>query len=143
MIKPPAPAAPWFQPKSKKQLFLIVGVLLAAVIGVWVWGISRIKQITAGMPPPVIQKARNLFEDKKHDEAIALLTDAIQQIEKARGPDDTYLVSTSTCSRPSTGRPTGSRRPSRSGGAPSTSAGRTSAPSIRNRSAPATSSGSA
>jgi tetratricopeptide (TPR) repeat protein len=89
---PPPAAAPWFQPKSKKQLFIIVGVLIAVLAGVWIWGLSRIRQITAGMPPPVIQKARNLFEDKKHDEAIALLTDAVGQIEKARGPEDTYLV---------------------------------------------------
>jgi tetratricopeptide (TPR) repeat protein len=90
--KPPAPAAPWFQPKSKKQLFLIVAILVAAIIGLWVWGLRRIRQITADMPPPIIQKARNLFEEKKNDEAVALLTDAIQQIEKARGPEDTYLV---------------------------------------------------
>jgi len=40
----------------------------------------------------VIQKARNLFDEKKNDEAVALLTDAIQQIEKSRGPEDTALV---------------------------------------------------
>jgi tetratricopeptide (TPR) repeat protein len=88
----PAPAPPWFQPKSKKQLFVIVGLLLAAIVGVWIGGISYLRKAAAGMPPPVIQKARNLFEEKKHDEAIALLTDAIQQIEKARGPEDTFLV---------------------------------------------------
>jgi tetratricopeptide (TPR) repeat protein len=40
----------------------------------------------------VIQKARNLFEEKKNDEAIALLTDAVRQIEQGRGPDDPALV---------------------------------------------------
>lgn len=87
-----APAPPWFQPKSKKQLFIIVGLLLAAIVGLWIGGISYLKKASAGMPPPVIQKARNLFDEKKHDEAIALLSDAIRQIEKARGPEDTSLV---------------------------------------------------
>jgi tetratricopeptide (TPR) repeat protein len=92
-MKPPAPpAAPWFQPKSKTQLFIIVALLLGLLAGVWIWGFSRIRQINAAMPPPVIQKARNLFEEKKHDEAIALLKGAIEQIEKARGPEDTALV---------------------------------------------------
>ena len=86
------PAAPWFQPKSKKQLYLVLGILLAAIAGVWIAGIAYLKSATAGMPPPVIQKARNLFDEKKHAEAIALLTDAIQQIEKSRGPEDTFLV---------------------------------------------------
>jgi tetratricopeptide (TPR) repeat protein len=89
---PAAPAPPWFQPKSTKQLFIMVALLIGAIAGVWIWGISYVKKATSGMPPPVIQKARNLFEEKKHDEAIALLNDAIQQIEKTRGPEDTYLV---------------------------------------------------
>ena len=93
MTPPPAPpAAPWFQPKSKNQLFVIIGLLVAAIIGAWIVGIWYLKKATAAMPPPVIQKARNLFEERKHDEAIALLTDAIRQIEKARSPEDTALV---------------------------------------------------
>jgi len=87
-----APTPPWFQPRSKKQLFIIVGLLLAAIAGAWIWGISYVRKAVAGMPPPVIQKARNLFEEKRHDEAIAILTEAIQQIEKSRGPEDTSLV---------------------------------------------------
>lgn len=94
MTTPSAPATvpPWFQPKSKKQLFIMIALLLAAIVGVWIWGISYVRKATAGLPPPVIQKARNLFEEKKNDEAIALLTDAIRQIEASRGPEDTSLV---------------------------------------------------
>jgi tetratricopeptide (TPR) repeat protein len=93
MTTPPAPpAAPWFQPKSKKQLFIIVGLLVTAIAGAWIGGILYLNKAVAGMPPPVIQKARNLFDERKNDEAVALLTDAIQQIEKSRGPEDTALV---------------------------------------------------
>jgi tetratricopeptide (TPR) repeat protein len=89
-MKPAAP--PWFQPKSKTQLVVIVAVLLAAIAGAWVGGLAYLKKAGAGLPPPVIQKARNLFEERRHDEAIALLRDAIAQIEKAAGPEDTTLV---------------------------------------------------
>lgn len=87
-----AVSAPWFQPKSKQQLFAVIGVLLAAIVGAWVWGIGYIKRMTAAMPPPVIQKARNLHEEKKHDEAVELLTGAIRQIEAGRGPEDPALL---------------------------------------------------
>lgn len=92
MTRPSAAAPPWFQPKSKSQLFVIVGLLVAAIAGAWIVGIYFLKRATSAMPPPVIQKARNLFEEKKHDEAVALLKGAIEQIEKARGPEDTALV---------------------------------------------------
>jgi tetratricopeptide (TPR) repeat protein len=85
-------AAPWFQPKSKAQLAVVVVVLLGAIAGAWIFGLSYLKKASAGLPPPVIQKARNLFEERRHDEAIALLTDAVRQIEQAKGPEDPTLV---------------------------------------------------
>lgn len=84
-----AVAAPWFQPKSKTQLVVIVGILLTAIVLLWIWGLGFVRKMT---PAPGIQKARSLHEDKKHDEAIALLTDAVRQIEAARGPEDPYLL---------------------------------------------------
>jgi len=87
-----SPAAPWFQPKSKSQLFIIVGILLAAIVGMWAGGLAWLKVKSASLPPPVIQKATVLFEERKYDEAAGLLTDTIQQIEKSHGADSMYLV---------------------------------------------------
>jgi len=39
---PAAPAPPWFQPKSTKQLFIMVALLIGAIAGVWIWGISYV-----------------------------------------------------------------------------------------------------
>jgi tetratricopeptide (TPR) repeat protein len=93
-MKPDAkPAvAPWFQPKSKTQLILIVGVLLAAIVGIWVGGLAWLKVKSASLPPPVIQKATALYEDRQYGEAAGLLQGSIEQIQKSYGPDSMYLV---------------------------------------------------
>jgi len=83
---------PWFQPKSKGQLFAVVGVLLAVIVGAWIYGLAYIRRIAAAAPPPVIQKSRNLLEERKYDEAVGLLLPVIQDIERTRGPEDTSLV---------------------------------------------------
>lgn len=90
-MKPPV-QAPWFQPKSKGQLFAVVGILLAIIAGAWIYGLSYLKKITAAAPAPVIQKARNLLEERKYDEAVGTLLPVIQEIERTRGPEDTSLV---------------------------------------------------
>ena len=87
----PAPT-PWFQPKSKTQLLMVVGGALAAIILAWVYGLAYVRKLTLAAPPPVIQKARNLFEEHKNEEAVAVLLPAIQEIERTRGLEDTYLV---------------------------------------------------
>jgi tetratricopeptide (TPR) repeat protein len=85
-------ATPWFQPKSKNQLVLLIGGAIAVIVLVWIFGLAYIKRITLAAPPPVIQKARNLLEERKYDEAVAVLLPVIQEIERTRGPEDTYLV---------------------------------------------------
>ncbi|MBI3855036.1 MAG: tetratricopeptide repeat protein [Planctomycetes bacterium] len=85
-------ATPWFQPKSKKQYAVMMLILLGAIAGLWIGAVYYVKKATGAMPPPVIQKARNLFEEKRNDEAIALLTDTVRQIETTRGPEDPSLV---------------------------------------------------
>jgi tetratricopeptide (TPR) repeat protein len=92
MIPPRPVAPPWFQPKSKTQLFVIVALLLAAIVGAWVFGLDYIKRMTAGLPPPVIQKARNLMEERKFADAAALMVPVIQEIEKTHGPEHPSLV---------------------------------------------------
>lgn len=92
MMQPPRQQAPWFQPKSKTQLFVVVGLLLAAIAGAWIYGLAYIKRLTAAAPPPVIQKARNLLDERKYDEAVGTLLPVIQEIERTRGPEDTSLV---------------------------------------------------
>jgi tetratricopeptide (TPR) repeat protein len=87
----PVPA-PWFQPKSKGQLFAVVAVLLATIAGAWVYGMAYLKKLSAATPPPVIQKSRNLLEERKYDEAVGLLLPVIQEIERTRGAEDTSLV---------------------------------------------------
>jgi tetratricopeptide (TPR) repeat protein len=84
--------APWFQPKSKTQLILIVVFLLTAIVGIWVGGLAWLKVKSASLPPPVIQKATLLFEDRKFDEAAGLLLGSVEQIEKSYGPESMYLV---------------------------------------------------
>jgi tetratricopeptide (TPR) repeat protein len=84
--------APWFQPKSKTQLTVIVVVLLGTIAGLWVGGLAWLKVKSASLPPPVIQKATALYEDRKFDEAAGLLLGAMEQIEKSYGPDTMYLV---------------------------------------------------
>ncbi len=87
----PAPT-PWFQPKSKSQLLIVVALLIAAIAGAWIYGLGYIKKVTAAAPPPVIQKARNLLEERKYDEAVGILLPVIQEIERSRGSEDTNLV---------------------------------------------------
>jgi tetratricopeptide (TPR) repeat protein len=86
----PERAVPWFQPKSGKQYAVFMAILvslLVGTIGLAVWFKSRVPSI-----PPVIQRSRNLFDEHKYDEAIALLQPVIAEIEKAGGPEDTRLV---------------------------------------------------
>jgi len=85
-----APPVPWLQPKNKRQFVLylaVLGGLLVACVIVMVWFATRVPSV-----PPVIQKSRNLLEERKYDEAIALLLPVIEGIEKTRGPEDTTLV---------------------------------------------------
>ncbi|HLY75868.1 MAG TPA: tetratricopeptide repeat protein [Planctomycetota bacterium] len=85
-----APPVPWLQPKTKKQFVLtmsVLAVLLLTSVGIMVWFATRVPAV-----PPVIQKSRNLFEDRKYDEAIALLLPVIQEIEKTRSAEDPTLV---------------------------------------------------
>ncbi|HEV3025972.1 MAG TPA: tetratricopeptide repeat protein, partial [Planctomycetota bacterium] len=85
-----APPVPWLQPKTQRQFVVTMGVLaslLLTSIGLLVWFVTRVPAV-----PPVIQKSRNLFEERKYDEAIGLLLPVIQEIEKTRGPQDTTLV---------------------------------------------------
>jgi tetratricopeptide (TPR) repeat protein len=85
-----APPVPWLQPKTRKQFVLtmsLLAILLLTCIGIMVWFATRVPSV-----PPVIQKSRNLFEERKYDEAIALLLPVIQEIEKTRGAEDTTLV---------------------------------------------------
>src|SRR5262249_9772503 len=81
---------PWLQPKSGKQYAVYMAVLGAALVGCIVavlWFKSR-----AGAVPPVIQKARNLLEEHKYDEAVGLLLPVIQEIEPSGGPEARRLV---------------------------------------------------
>jgi len=89
-VKPTVP--PWFQPKSKTQLIILVVVLLSAIVGLWVGGLAWLKVKSASLPPPVIQKATALYEERKYDEAAGLLLASIDQIEKSYGPESMYLV---------------------------------------------------
>ena len=89
-MKPPP--APWFQPKTKKQYLTMMAVLVGSIALVWISAISWVNRKSASLPPKVIQKATNLFEERKYDDAVALLLPVIQEIEKTRGPEDTYLV---------------------------------------------------
>jgi len=85
-----APPVPWLQPKTPKQFVITMGVLaglLLTSIGLLVWFATRVPSV-----PPVIQKSRNLFEERKYDEAIGLLLPVIQEIEKTRGAQDPTLV---------------------------------------------------
>jgi len=84
--------APWFQPKSKAQLIVIVVVLLASIVGLWVGGLAWLKVKSSSLPPPVIQKATALYEERKYDEAVGLLLGSTEQIEKSYGPESMYLV---------------------------------------------------
>lgn len=86
-----AAIVPHFQPKSKKQYLLMMAVLVglsAACIGGVVWFHHR----ASSQIPPVIRKATALYEERKYDEAVGLLVPVIQEIERARGPEDTSLV---------------------------------------------------
>lgn len=84
------PAVPWFQPTSTKQylryMTVLVAVMILCIAGA-VWFRGRVSSI-----PPVIQKSRNLIEERQYDAAAALLLPVIQEIEKSRGPEDTALV---------------------------------------------------
>lgn len=87
---PPIPErqVPWFQPKSGRQYAVFMAILVALMIG------SIVFTLKARTPsiPPVIQKARNLLDERKFDEAAALLLPVIQEIEKTGGLEDTRLV---------------------------------------------------
>ncbi|MBV8880501.1 MAG: tetratricopeptide repeat protein [Planctomycetaceae bacterium] len=83
-------SVPWFQPKSTKQYVTYMAVLaglMVASVGVMIYMGTRAPSV-----PPVIQKSRNLFEERKYDEAAALLVPVIAEIEKTRGPEDSSLV---------------------------------------------------
>src|SRR5262249_54859100 len=69
-----------------------VGVLLGIIVGAWVGGLAWLKMKTEEMPAPFMQKATALYEDRKYDEAVALLSDSIAQIEKSQGAQSMYLV---------------------------------------------------
>jgi hypothetical protein len=43
-------ATPWFQPKSKTQLIVLVVVLLGAIVGMWVGGLAWLKVKSASLP---------------------------------------------------------------------------------------------
>src|SRR5579862_3351140 len=89
-VPPAPPSVPWLQPKTTKQFVITIGGLsgtMPVLIGILISFALRVPAI-----PPVIQKARNLLEDRKFDEAIALLVPVIQEIEKTRGPEDVTLV---------------------------------------------------
>jgi tetratricopeptide (TPR) repeat protein len=78
------------QPKSTKQYFIYMGVLAALLITsviVMIWFSLRVPSV-----PPVIQKSRNLMEERKYDEAIGLLLPVIRDIEQTRGPEDPALI---------------------------------------------------
>jgi tetratricopeptide (TPR) repeat protein len=85
-------ATPWFQPRSKNQLAMVIAGAITIIAGAWIFGLAYIKRITLAAPPPVIQKARNLLEERKYDEAVAILLPVIHEIEKTRGAQDTFLV---------------------------------------------------
>lgn len=89
---PPVPerAVPWFQPKSGKQYAVFMSILVSLLVGTIAftfWFKSRVPSV-----PPVIQKARNLLDERKFDEAAAVLLAVIQEIEKSGGVEDTRLV---------------------------------------------------
>ncbi|HZE96113.1 MAG TPA: tetratricopeptide repeat protein [Planctomycetota bacterium] len=84
------PPVPWFQPRSKKQYAAYMAVLVALMVGCIlgaVWFKTRVASV-----PPVIQKSRNLLEERKYDEAVALLLPVIAEIEKSGGAEDPRLV---------------------------------------------------
>jgi hypothetical protein len=87
---PKVPQVPWFQPTTTKQymkyMMVLVSVMILCIIAA-VWFAGRVNPI-----PPVIQKSRNLMDEHRYDEAVALLLPIIQDIEKTRGPEDTALV---------------------------------------------------
>lgn len=83
-------AVPWFQPKSGKQYAIMMGVLVAIMVGLI--AVTLVLKSRVPAVPPVIQKARNLMDERKYDEAAALLVPVIAQIEKDGGPGDARLV---------------------------------------------------
>jgi tetratricopeptide (TPR) repeat protein len=93
MNPPPAPASPpWFQPKSTRQLIYVVAILLFVIAAAWKYGLGYIQKLNSASPPPVIQKARNLMEERRFEEAAATLVPVIGEIEKTRGPEDPSLL---------------------------------------------------
>jgi len=60
--------------------------MVLCIIGAF-WFASRVNPIA-----PVIQKSRNLMDERRYDEAVGLLLPVVQEIEKTRGPEDTALV---------------------------------------------------
>ncbi|HUR39318.1 MAG TPA: tetratricopeptide repeat protein, partial [Planctomycetota bacterium] len=85
-----APKVPWLQPTTTKQymkyMSVLVVLMIACIFGA-VWFASRVSPI-----PPVIQKSRNLMDERRYDDAVALLLPVVQEIEKTRGPEDPTLV---------------------------------------------------
>jgi tetratricopeptide (TPR) repeat protein len=78
------------QPKSTKQYFVymaILGGLMVVCVGIMIWFSMRVPAV-----PPVIQKSRDLLEEHKYADAVALLVPVIQEIERTRGPEDPTLV---------------------------------------------------
>jgi len=87
---PKLPPVPWLQPTTTHQYvrtMTVLGTIMVLCIAGAVWFSTRVNPI-----PPVIQKSRNLMEERRYDEAVALLLPVIQGIEKDRGPEDTTLV---------------------------------------------------
>jgi tetratricopeptide (TPR) repeat protein len=87
---PKVPQVPWLQPTTSAQYvryMTVLGTIMVLCIAGAVWFSTRVNPI-----PPVIQKSRNLMEERRYDEAVALLLPVIQGIEKSRGPEDTTLV---------------------------------------------------
>src|SRR5262245_13698292 len=83
------PIVPHFQPKTKTQYALVMIVLLGG-LGVCVYlmlfggsGTDRDR---------IIQRAKTLKENKKPEEAVALLAQALAVEEKASGADSVKLV---------------------------------------------------
>jgi tetratricopeptide (TPR) repeat protein len=81
---------PHFQPKSKAQYALMMLVLLAlAGCSIYIIFYKSEDRTTRGL---VLQKAATLREDRRFDDAVALLLAQIQEEEKSAGPQDPRLV---------------------------------------------------
>lgn len=90
MTTPAPPSVPWLQPRSTRQYLIYMGILgglLVFCVGIMIWFSLRVPAV-----PPVIQKSRDLLEERKYADAVALLVPVVQEIERTRGPEDPTLV---------------------------------------------------